>query len=321
MSAALTVNDILAYLCEGPFDDSIKVRRNMGRADTIGMLAAAAAVNSGPALRFLVGKVRDVGQRSELYGTPLTAAAVNGHLYSATFIYEHMEGGVPVWNQLYEAIDTCMYKQRATILPILMGWYLKHCDSAKLLKESKHIWTDWAISRGELDVLHLCYDPSHATMCKRQLKATPFYLACQHGHANIIQYFLQIDPALRGAIRACRKGSTMAHELLEGLAVAVEHGWLVATRLLIQSGVQINQTAQDGTSFTPALWYAVKGGHVDMVLLLLAYGAVVPKRNCIENDGIWALAANQGWRMARLIKEAWNAQVKPKPSVDVGSAS
>jgi hypothetical protein len=47
-----------------------------------------------------------------------------------------------------------------------------------------------------------------------------------------------------------------------------------------------------------------------MVVLLLAYGAVVPKRNYIKNDGIWALAANRGWRMAGLIKEAWNAQVK-----------
>jgi hypothetical protein len=253
LSVAQAVDDILAYLCEGPFDDLIKVRRNMGHADTIGMLAVAAAVNNEPARRFLVGKVRGVGQRSELYGTPLTAAAVNGHLSSATFIYEHMEGGAPVWNQLYEAIDTCMYKQRAIVLPTLMSWYLKHCDSAKLLKQSKHIWTDWAISRGELDVLHLCYNPSHATMCKRQLKATPFYLACQHGHAHIIQYLLHVDPTLRGALRACEKGSTRARELSQGLAVAVEHGWLVATRLLIHSGLQINQTVQDGTSFTPAL--------------------------------------------------------------------
>jgi hypothetical protein len=121
MSAALSVNDILAYLRDGRYDDSISVRKNMGRADTIGMLAAAAAVNSEPALRFLVGKVRDIGQRSELYGTPLTAAAVNGHKYASSIIYERFEDSRHQWDQLYGTINTCMYKQRATMLPTFMG--------------------------------------------------------------------------------------------------------------------------------------------------------------------------------------------------------
>ncbi|KAI4950501.1 hypothetical protein J4E91_004384 [Alternaria rosae] len=307
MSAALSVKEILACLYFGPSDDSVKVRKNMGRIDTVGMLAAAAAVNSEPALRFLLDKVYDAGLRSQLYGTPLTAAAVNGHLHSATFIYERMENGVYKHNQLYDAIDTCMNKHHATILPTLMSWYLEYCNSKRSTREAKQGWADWALLNGVLDVLHFCYDPKNALRCKRRLEATPFFLACQYGHAPVIQYLLQIHPTLRSAIHTCRKGSPGARELWQGLTAAVENGWLVATRLLIHSGMRIDYGEKCGISCTPLMWYAVKGENVNMVLLLLAYGAVVPER-----DDIWALVANQGPEMAKLMQVAWNAQVGKK---------
>jgi hypothetical protein len=303
MSAALCVDDILAYFCDGPYDDSIKVRKNMGRADTVGMLAAAAAVNSEPALRFLVGKVHDVGLRSELYSTPLTAAAVNGHLYSSAFIYDCLENGVHKRNQLYNAIDICMFKQRTIILPTLMDWYLKYYHLGSLKQVAKEGWTDWAISKGELNVLRFCYDPEHGVRCQRRLEVTPFRLACAYGHAHVIQYLLQVDNTLRGAVRNAKKDFVGARELSEGLAAVAKHGWLVAARLLIH--VQINHSGRDRSFLRPVFWYAVKGGHVDMVVLLLAYGAAVPtKKKRLKREGIWALAAHQGWKMTSLIEAA-----------------
>jgi len=71
--------------------------------------------------------------------------------------------------------------------------------------------------------------------------------------------------------------------------------------------MRIDYGEKYGISCTPLIWYAVKGTNVDMVLLLLAYGAVVPER-----DDIWALAANQGPEMAKLMQVAWNAQVGKK---------
>jgi hypothetical protein len=56
IAAALPLNAILLYLDHGPYDKSKKVRANMSRSDTTGMLAAAAAVNSLPALRFWSAK-------------------------------------------------------------------------------------------------------------------------------------------------------------------------------------------------------------------------------------------------------------------------
>jgi hypothetical protein len=287
VSAALSVDDMLAYLCDGPYDDPISIRKNMGRADTVGMLAAAAAaaVNSEPALRFLVGKVHDVGQRSELNGTLLTATAINGHKYATTFIYEHYEDSRCQWNQSYEAIDTCMYKQRATILPTLTDWYLKRYDSGKAICDAKHEWNKWAIARGELDMVRHCYNFKRATKSKRELRLTPFYLACEYGHGHMLKYFLQIDATLGDATHHYEEGRIGAHGLSQGLIVAVQHGWLVADRLLIESGAQIRKSECGDTVCAPALWHADERGHVDMVVLLLAYGAFVPEKSSTKYIG------------------------------------
>jgi hypothetical protein len=83
----LPVNDILLYLDHGPYDQSKKIRANMGRSDTTGILAVAAAVNSLPALRFLAGKVRHLALCSELYGAPLLAATANEYVTATCFLY------------------------------------------------------------------------------------------------------------------------------------------------------------------------------------------------------------------------------------------
>jgi len=88
VSAALSVDEILHYLTIGPHDDSVGVRGNTGWADTIGMLAAAAATGIEPAVRFFINKVRDVGQSSELYGTLLLSAAITGRLNIFFSLYE-----------------------------------------------------------------------------------------------------------------------------------------------------------------------------------------------------------------------------------------
>ncbi|KAH6858429.1 hypothetical protein B0T12DRAFT_483761 [Alternaria alternata] len=182
MSAALSVNDILAYLRDGPYDDSISVRKNMGRADTVGMLAAAAAVNSEPALRFLVGK-----------------------------------------------------------------------------------------------------------------------------------YFLETDATLGDATYTYEAGRIGAQGLSQGLVLAVQNGWLGAARLLIESGAQIKKSEYDDTVCAPALWHAVKRGHVDMVMLLLAYGVVIPAKNSKKHAGFWTLTMKRGTKMASLMEEAWMIRTRKAP--------
>ncbi|RYN51230.1 hypothetical protein AA0114_g5514 [Alternaria tenuissima] len=264
MSAALSVNDILAYLRDGPYDDSISVRKNMGRADTIGMLAAA--------------------------------AAVNGHKYASSIIYERFEDSRRQWDQLYETIDTCMYKQRATMLPTFMGWYLKSCDSGRAIYDAKYERCKWAIIRGELDVVRRCYNFKRAIKSDRQL-----------------EYFLETDATLGDATYTYEAGRIGAQGLSQGLVLAVQNGWLGAARLLIESGAQIKKSEYDDTVCAPALWHAVKRGHVDMVMLLLAYGVVIPAKNSKKHAGFWTLTMKRGTKMASLMEEAWMIRTRKAP--------
>lgn len=90
VTAAVSQEGIIAYLCDGPYHDSVKVRENMARADTIGMLAAAAAIDCEPALRFLVNKVYNVSTCNELYRAPFQATAVNNSVKAASFISDYI---------------------------------------------------------------------------------------------------------------------------------------------------------------------------------------------------------------------------------------
>jgi len=46
-------------------------------------------------------------------------------------------------------------------------------------------------------------------------------------------------------------------------------------------------------------------------VLLLAYGAVVPKRSS-ERNGIWNMAANHSVKTARLLQDVWDEQERCK---------
>jgi hypothetical protein len=87
------------------------------------MLAAAAAVGNQPALLFFVNKVRSAVTYSELYGSPLLAAAVNGQVQAAAFIFEQLSPSDNVSQHLWRTIDTCMQQRRTAMLPTLLGWY------------------------------------------------------------------------------------------------------------------------------------------------------------------------------------------------------
>lgn len=102
----------------------------MCRADIVGMLDAAASVGSTPTLHYLIHKVRSAATCSELYGSPLTAAAANGQLEAATFIFAYMKPEPEVQRQLWYTIKRCMKKHRTALLPTMLEWFFAldgHC--------------------------------------------------------------------------------------------------------------------------------------------------------------------------------------------------
>jgi hypothetical protein len=269
ISTSHSVNHMLLYLCVGPYSNSVTVRTNISRSDTFGMLAAAAAVNSLPALRFLVGKVRDTSLSSEVYGTPPTAAATNGNLEAATFLCEYMNDTTSVRQYLHNTISTCTSKPRridGPTLAWLMHWYLERCTKSRTIETKNSQMIDWAIRTGDIDVLRLCYTRDQIPIWGCILSSYEFLLACEYGHVLIVQFFLEYVPCPKEPQHTCQAG--------RGLCAAARGGWVRACKVLLNhDGACVN--SRSGVENAPALYWAVERGNVDLVVLLLAYGAKV----------------------------------------------
>jgi hypothetical protein len=141
VTVALSNGYIVTYLINGTYTKSVKVRDNMERADTAGMLAAAAAaVGNKPASMYFVDKVWNKSTRSELFAIPLVAATVNIQTWAASFIFKYMKIDSKVTQQLWYAITLCMKKrpwQCDTMLPTLLQWFYSLDLSEKNVSSSQ----------------------------------------------------------------------------------------------------------------------------------------------------------------------------------------
>jgi hypothetical protein len=319
LTTALDNDRVITYLLEGPYNDSVKIRDDMGRADTAGMLAAAAAVGNKPALMYLAGKVYNISSSSKLYGVPLVAAAVNGQMWAASFIFERIKLNVKATQQLWYAIVICMKRRpwlHDAMLPTLLAWFFSLNPSATDYQKIRGQCASWAIKTGNVDVLQICHTPDvrpsrglHCEDCSREY--CEFQKACRYGHASVIRFFLNQDTAQVRHRRITQISLTL------GLGIAAAHGWLVAAKLLLDNGAQINESVglPGGTKIT-AIANAVKGKHLDMVVLLLAYGAQVLLDDGSKQSGEWHnlsmihLACEQGGSMRRVVLQAAKEQSK-----------
>lgn len=200
IAASLNKDGVLAYLLEGPCENSVKVRENMGRADTLGMVAAAAVVGNEAALLFFADKVRSTLTSRELYGTPLLAAAVNRQARAASIIFRRIESEVTkieAREHLWSTIATCMTIQRVAMLPTLLTWYYRLDPSPMDVSSTKETMTSWAMRSGNIDALRICYDPIIDP--RHGVKTCIVWLreVCKYGHAVIIRFLLFEAPPPR----------------------------------------------------------------------------------------------------------------------------
>lgn len=307
MATALSTRDTLAYLKQGPYDDSVKVRANMGRSDTIGMLAAAATVGSEAAVLFLIDKVRSVSTCSELLGTPLLAACANGKIMIARILFDRMvqteEGAL---SQVWYIVESLMETRRNAMLSTLLDWYFSlRPDNMRGRRRKQRNCLNWALINGDLKVFQLCLDRCTGGPCSCGLDRPVFRTACEYGHADIVKYL--IDNA---ALEACQHHMGFTH-LTEGLWTAVQHNWLVAAKVLLDHGADANGMYDNyGTRVGSALYWAVRDGYEDMIVLLLAYGAIVRGREAAGSPNIMRQAQEQGGVVEKLIRQAMLKQLR-----------
>jgi uncharacterized protein len=89
--------------------------------------------------------------------------------------------------------------------------------------------------------------------------------AAATGNVEVVRELVSKDPALV---------HTFSHDGWTPLHLAAHFGHVEAAQALIESGADVQARARNGLGSTPLLW-AVSGGCLDTVLLLLAHAADV----------------------------------------------
>jgi hypothetical protein len=205
-----------------------------------------------------------------------------------------------------------METRRVAMPSTPLGWYYNLNLTLHVIRRTKQQVAEWAIKTGDLDILQMCDERIVKPPLRHKIEVCNprhrrFRLACRYGHASIIRYFLTC-----GAPPHCHHWPA-SHHLTPSLHFAVRHGWLVAAKLLLENGAKVNDIVRiNGRATETAISCAVAGSHVDMVILLLAYGALVPRDDgkCTHRGGrqrgfsTRQLAQNQGGTMARTIEQA-----------------
>jgi hypothetical protein len=168
---------------------------------------------------------------------------------------------------LRATVETCVLQRRrgGVTLAWLMHWYIERCSEPRTIEQAKTRWINWAIRTGDMDVLHLLYTYDHIPDWGCILSSYDFFLAGQHGHVPVVQFFLDTVPCLKKPSHTCKAG--------RGLRAAARGGWLLAAKLLLDYGARVNSTS--GAEGAPPLFWAVKKENVELVVMLLAHGATV----------------------------------------------
>jgi hypothetical protein len=235
---------------------------------------------------------------SEVYGTPLTAAATNGNLEAATFLCEYMDNTTSVLQYLHNTISTCTSKRRridGPTLAWLMHWYLERCTKPRTIDTKKSQMIDWAIRTGDIDVLRLCYTRDQIPIWGCILSSYEFLLACEYRHVPIVQFFLDYIPCPKDPQHTCQAG--------RGLCAAARGGWVRACKVLPDhDGACVNSSS--GVENVPALYWAVEHGKVDLMMLLLAHGAKVIRDQKRGGISMRNAANKQGGVIKRLTYKA-----------------
>lgn len=179
-------------------------------------------------------------------------------------------------------------------MPLHVAAQFGHCKTIEALFESDYCEATALDSLGQT-ALHVAAVENHLDACKMLvylaednfeefdivdvLGRTPLYIACMQGNGPLVRVLIPLSN-WRVQCHERKKSSvgpsyvSIAHQPPFHAAVVNNH--LEAVKVLLGSGVDVNQTDLDGRT---AISAAAKLGLYDMCQMLLSYGADVNKRS------------------------------------------
>lgn len=169
-----------------------------------------------------------------------------------------------------------------------------HCKTIEALFESEYCEATACDSLGQT-ALHIASEKNHLDACKMLvylaednfeefdivdvLGRTPLYIACLQGNESLVSLLISVS---NWRVQCHERKKSNSGPLYVSIAhqppfhAAVVNNHLESVRVLLDSGVDVNQTDLDGRT---AISAAAKLGLYEMCQLLISYGADVNKRS------------------------------------------
>ena len=237
--------------------------------------------------RLIIRDPQQVTQLGGLYGTPLHASVLGGHIGISQMLIAH---GADVNSRCGD-----------NWTPLHVASFTKHLDIAKWLLNhaadvnSRDKW-DWtplhlAADHGHLDVCRFLLEHNAEVDSRNDRGDTPFMRAWMSGrNPDIVQLFLDHN----ADVHVCDyEGYTPLH-------FAAENGLLELSQTLIERNVEVDPPKEDGS--TPFL-RALQNGHPDIARLLLDHNAKVHVHDNEGNTPLHVTAENGLLEVVQILLE------------------
>lgn len=240
------------------------------------LVTAAALLGSLEALEILLSKGAEVSSVSKYFGTPLQAAAAQGHHETALCL---LEQGADID---YVALRSASRRDHKPVVRLLLDpvYNLKSsgADYENAIMDAAHA--------GHTDMVKCLFERGSFTNISN-LQYEVLWTACRFGYLRIVQ--IMLDQGLD--VNATKIGGSRA------LESAAYYGHVPVVSLLFEKGADLQYEGNE--------WHAVhaaaSNGHEEVVQMLLDNGADINSSGSRSLTPLWEAAKNQQLSMMRFL--------------------
>ncbi|KAJ5924217.1 hypothetical protein N7466_008404 [Penicillium verhagenii] len=246
--------EILKMILEKGAEITLETKDNDGMTP----INLAALLGRSEGLKLLIDKGADINTQSDDGWTAIRSASSNGHLEAVKIL---LDGGADVhkmgddqWTPLHAAA----LNHGSPAAPAVVELLLKHGANMNLLTNKGKSMLHIAAICGSMEIIEHILDCSYLETEAQDFDGrTPFFLAAQRGHVNILQ-FLQLKNASMD--QKDRYGATP-------LIAAVKNGHKEVVEYLLPLTNQSSITAQSELGRN-LLWWALGSGCEEVIDLV-----------------------------------------------------
>jgi ankyrin repeat protein len=205
--------------------------------------------------RLIIKDLRQVTQLGGLYGTPLHASVLGGHIKVVQLLFAHGA----------DLNSRCADKWTPLHIASVKGhleigkWLLDHGADANSQDNLGSTPLHFAVSRNQLKACRMLLQHNAELDSRSNDGSTPLCIALETGHPEAARLLLDYNADVHVHNN---EGNTPLH-------FSAYHGWVGVTRILLERNAEVDSRNNDG--FTPFLRAWDRGRNSDILQLLLEH--------------------------------------------------